>query len=106
MLTNQIEKISTNNFNEFARKMIDAGADVAVGHGPHVLRGIEIYKEKPIFYSLANFMFQMKLFLEFLKKITQDITWELMHKSMIGMQNDTQMTLEVFQLKGRFGSLL
>ena len=38
--------------------MIDAGADVFVGHGPHVLRGIEIYKGKPIFYSLANFIFQ------------------------------------------------
>ena len=43
---------------EFARKMVDAGADVVIGHGPHVLRGIEIYNGKPIFYSLANFMFQ------------------------------------------------
>ncbi|WP_365937170.1 CapA family protein [Mesorhizobium sp.] len=39
----------------FARKMIDAGADAYVGHGPHLLRGIEIYKGRPIFYSLANF---------------------------------------------------
>ena len=38
--------------------MIDAGADVFVGHGPHVLRGVEIYKGKPILYSLANFVFQ------------------------------------------------
>jgi poly-gamma-glutamate synthesis protein (capsule biosynthesis protein) len=42
----------------FAHAVIDAGADVFVGHGPHVLRGIEIYKDKPIFYSLANFIFQ------------------------------------------------
>lgn len=42
----------------FARAMIDAGADVFVGHGPHVLRGIEIYKGKPIFYSLGNFIYQ------------------------------------------------
>ena len=42
----------------FAKAVIDAGADVFVGHGPHVLRGIEIYKGKPIFYSLANFFFQ------------------------------------------------
>ena len=41
-----------------ARAMIDAGADVFVGHGPHVLRGVEIYKGKPILYSLANFVFQ------------------------------------------------
>ena len=42
----------------FARAVVDAGADVFVGHGPHVLRGIEIYKGRPIFYSLSNFIFQ------------------------------------------------
>jgi poly-gamma-glutamate capsule biosynthesis protein CapA/YwtB (metallophosphatase superfamily) len=42
----------------FARAMIDAGADVFVGHGPHVLRGIEMYKGKPIMYSLGDFIFQ------------------------------------------------
>jgi len=41
----------------FARAAIDAGADMFVGHGPHRLRGIEIYKGKPIFYSLGNFMY-------------------------------------------------
>jgi len=40
---------------ELARRAIDAGADAYVGHGPHQLRGIEIYKGKPIFYSLGNF---------------------------------------------------
>jgi poly-gamma-glutamate synthesis protein (capsule biosynthesis protein) len=43
---------------QFARRMIDEGADVFIGHGPHVLRGIEIYEGKPIFYSLADFIFQ------------------------------------------------
>ncbi len=38
----------------FARNTIDAGADVFVGHGPHRLRGIEIYDDAPIFYSLGN----------------------------------------------------
>ena len=42
----------------FARAVIDAGADVFVGHGPHVLRGVEIYKGKPLLYSLSNFIFQ------------------------------------------------
>ncbi len=42
----------------FARAMIDAGADIMVGHGPHVLRGIEMYKGKPILYSLGDFIFQ------------------------------------------------
>ncbi len=42
----------------FAHAMVDAGADVFVGHGPHVLRAIEIYNGKPIFYSLGDFIFQ------------------------------------------------
>jgi poly-gamma-glutamate synthesis protein (capsule biosynthesis protein) len=42
----------------FARAMVDAGADLFVGHGPHVLRGIEIYKGRPILYSLGDFIFQ------------------------------------------------
>jgi poly-gamma-glutamate synthesis protein (capsule biosynthesis protein) len=41
-----------------AHAAIEAGADVFVAHGPHILRGIEIYKGKPIFYSLANFIFE------------------------------------------------
>ena len=42
----------------FARAMVDAGADVFVGHGPHFLKGIEVYEGKPIFYSLGDFIFQ------------------------------------------------
>jgi len=41
-----------------ARAFVDAGADVVFGHGPHRMRGIEIYRDKPIFYSLGNFLFQ------------------------------------------------
>ncbi|WP_018099666.1 CapA family protein [Sinorhizobium meliloti] len=41
----------------FAHQLIDAGADAYVGHGPHQLRGIEIYKGRPIFYSLGNFFY-------------------------------------------------
>lgn len=37
---------------------IDAGADIFVGHGSHFPLGIEIYKGKPVFYSLGNFIFQ------------------------------------------------
>ncbi len=40
---------------ELAHAAIDAGADAYMGHGPHQLRGIEIYRGRPIFYSLGNF---------------------------------------------------
>ncbi|TAN22408.1 MAG: CapA family protein [Acidobacteria bacterium] len=42
-----------------AHDVIDAGADEFVASGPHRLRGIEIYKGKPIFYSLGNFFFEL-----------------------------------------------
>jgi poly-gamma-glutamate capsule biosynthesis protein CapA/YwtB (metallophosphatase superfamily) len=45
-------------FVTFSRAMIDAGADVVTASGPHVLRGIEVYKGKPIFYGLGDFIFQ------------------------------------------------
>ena len=51
-------ELSPEFLHVFARAMIEAGADVFVTHGPHVLRGIEIYQGKAIFYSMGNFMFQ------------------------------------------------
>ncbi len=38
-----------------ARACVDAGADMVIGHGPHVPKAIEVYKGKTIFYSLSNF---------------------------------------------------
>lgn len=45
----------------FARAAVDAGADMVTGHGPHLLRGMEMYHGKPIFYSLGNFVGQNEL---------------------------------------------
>jgi poly-gamma-glutamate capsule biosynthesis protein CapA/YwtB (metallophosphatase superfamily) len=39
----------------FTHAMIDAGADLVIGHGPHVMRGMEVYKGRLIAYSLGNF---------------------------------------------------
>jgi hypothetical protein len=39
----------------FARGVVDAGADLVIGHGPHVVRGMERYKDRLIAYSLGNF---------------------------------------------------
>jgi poly-gamma-glutamate synthesis protein (capsule biosynthesis protein) len=41
----------------FAHRVIEAGADAIIGHHPHVLQGIEMYKQKPIVYSLGNLVF-------------------------------------------------
>ncbi len=42
---------------EYAHKVVDAGADLVLGHHPHVLQSIETYKGKLILYSLGNFVF-------------------------------------------------
>jgi hypothetical protein len=43
------------NLPLFARTVIDAGADLVLGHGPHILRGMEIYKDRLVVYSMGNF---------------------------------------------------
>lgn len=43
------------NVYKFARTVIDAGADIVFGHGPHVTRAIDLYKDRFIIYSLGNF---------------------------------------------------
>jgi poly-gamma-glutamate capsule biosynthesis protein CapA/YwtB (metallophosphatase superfamily) len=43
---------------EIPHAAIDAGADLVMGHGPHLPLGIEIYKDKPVFYGVGSFSFQ------------------------------------------------
>jgi len=45
------------NIQRLARKMVDAGASIILGHHPHVVQGIERYKNSLILYSLGNFLF-------------------------------------------------
>lgn len=42
---------------DIAHRLIDAGADLILGHHPHRLQGVELYKGRPVFYSLGNFQF-------------------------------------------------
>ena len=51
-----VDKVSI----DFSRACIDAGADAVIGTGPHLLRPMEIYKGKPIFYCLGDFIIQLE----------------------------------------------
>ncbi|MGI6357171.1 MAG: CapA family protein [Bacillota bacterium] len=62
------EQPATFHF-DYAHACIDAGVDAFIGHGPHIMRGIEIYQGKPIFYSLGNFVFQN----ETVRKLPADV---------------------------------
>jgi poly-gamma-glutamate capsule biosynthesis protein CapA/YwtB (metallophosphatase superfamily) len=63
-VTRQIETFlgeNRGNVYEFAHRMIDAGGDVLLGHGPHVTRAIEVYKNRFITYSMGNFCTYSKI---------------------------------------------
>ena len=53
----EYQKLASPRQREMARLMIDNGADAVVGGHPHVTQDIEVYKGKPVFYSLGNFVF-------------------------------------------------
>jgi capsule synthesis protein PGA_cap len=48
------------HITEAAHLLIDAGADAILGHGPHRLQGVEVYKGRPIIYSLGNLFFMLE----------------------------------------------
>ncbi|MDQ2730466.1 MAG: CapA family protein, partial [Armatimonadota bacterium] len=54
---NEFSRTPTSGQKELAHRLIDAGAIAIVGHHPHVVQPVEVYRGKPIFYSLGNFVF-------------------------------------------------
>ncbi|MFA7653631.1 MAG: CapA family protein [Candidatus Magasanikbacteria bacterium] len=69
----EYKTISNIRQRAIAHLMIDAGADVIIGHHPHVVQEMEIYKNRPIFYSLGNFVFDQY----FSKETQQGLAIEL-----------------------------
>ena len=55
---NEMYNLPSPRFKELLRFFVDAGADAIINHHTHCVSGYEIYKEKPIFYSLGNFIFE------------------------------------------------
>lgn len=52
--------IPAKYIEDFAHRCIDCGAHAIIGHGPHLIRPFELYKERPIFYSLGDFLLQLE----------------------------------------------
>jgi poly-gamma-glutamate synthesis protein (capsule biosynthesis protein) len=72
----------------FYRGLIDGGVDLVIAHHPHVVEEIELYKNKPIFYSLGNFIFDQY----FSNDVQEGIVVEL-------HLNDSQATYKLIPLK-------
>ena len=86
---------------DVAYAAIDAGADVILGHHAHILKGVELYRGKPIFYSLCNFAMDLpvdehhaesKGFKE-IQKLNPD--WKLDPKHTYNFPTDSQKSLAV-----------
>lgn len=56
---NEYSRSPNQDQEKIAHELIDYGADVVIGAHPHVTQGVEMYKGKPICYSLGNFMFDL-----------------------------------------------
>jgi len=68
------ERLTPNDWvKKWTHQEIDAGADIIVMHGAPLLHGMEIYRGKPIFYDLGNFIFNVP---PALTMIEEPITWE------------------------------
>ncbi|MBI2096390.1 MAG: CapA family protein, partial [Candidatus Taylorbacteria bacterium] len=59
---------------ELARRAVDAGAALVVGHHPHLPQEVEIYRNAPIFYSLGNFIFDQNLSKETMSGLVVEVT--------------------------------
>ncbi len=53
----ELQTVPASGQYDYAKKILDAGADVLYGHHPHVLQPVHFYNGKPVFYSLGNFTF-------------------------------------------------
>lgn len=56
-----VEAVIADYQREVGHAAIDAGADVVLGHHAHILKGIELYRGRPIFYSLGNFAVDLRI---------------------------------------------
>jgi poly-gamma-glutamate synthesis protein (capsule biosynthesis protein) len=61
---------------EVAYQLIDAGTDIVIGHHPHVVQGLEIYKGRPIFYCLGNFIFDQYFSPDTQEELAISVVWQ------------------------------
>ncbi len=78
----EYKEVPSAKQKEIAKKLIDAGADVIIGHHPHVVQEFEEYKNGLIFYSLGNFIFDQNFSEETMSGYLVKI--DIFYKAIIG----------------------
>ncbi|MDD9944694.1 MAG: CapA family protein [Myxococcales bacterium] len=85
-----------------ARAAVDAGADVVVGHHAHILRGIEVYRGKPIFHGLGNFVTVTRALTPGPDSASEERrAWARRRRELFGFEPDPQMPHYPFHPESR-----
>ncbi|MGI5499750.1 CapA family protein [Lentzea sp. CA-135723] len=71
----QFQDVASDNVRAMAHAAVDAGADIVIGHHPHVLQGIEWYKGHLIVYSLGNLVFDQNFLATFASVVVRTV-WD------------------------------
>jgi poly-gamma-glutamate synthesis protein (capsule biosynthesis protein) len=89
----EYKTVSNAQQRQLAHDLVDLGVDVIIGHHPHVVQEMEIYKNRPIFYSLGNFIFD-----QYFSVLTQ----QGLAVGLIFKQNESKIQLStyVFPIEG------
>ncbi len=86
---------------EVAHIAIDAGADVVVGHHAHILRGVELYRGRPIFHGLGNFVTVTRALSPANRRTPEAAAWALRRRELYGFEPDPALPAYPFHPESR-----
>ena len=86
---------------DLSRAVIDAGADIVVGHHSHIMRGIEMYKDKPIYHGLGNFVSVTRALSPTDSDTPEARAWALRREQLYGFKPDPNMPTYPFNPESR-----
>ena len=86
---------------ELARTAIDCGADVVAGHHAHILRGIEVYRGKPVFHGLGNFVAVTHALTPSGASAAELAAWSNRRRELFGFEPDPAMPFYPFHPESR-----
>lgn len=86
---------------DLARAVIDAGADIVVGHHSHIMRGIEIHKGRPIYHGLGNFVSVTRALSPTDAGTPEARAWALRREQLYGFRPDPDMPTYPFNPESR-----
>lgn len=84
-----------------AQAAIDAGADAVIGHHAHILRGIEVYKGRPIYHNLGNFVCVTHALTPSGENTPERMRWIEQRKKLFGFTPDPEMPFYAFNPESR-----